>query len=92
MPLASSRRLEGARGAAATMIAAAGLASFPVVIASVRHDGGPIGADTPVYVWWARLVGAVGSSAVGFRPGVPDVTEVVARAFGLSETATVAGL
>src|SRR4051794_5950071 len=92
MPLASSRRLEGARGAAATMIAAAGLASFPVVIASVRHDGGPTGADTPVYVWWARLVGAGGSSAVGFRPGVPDVSEVVARAFGLSETATVAGL
>src|SRR3954454_22375277 len=47
--------------AAATIIAAAALASFPIVIALVRHDGGPIGADTPVYVWWARLVGVAGS-------------------------------
>jgi hypothetical protein len=58
----------------------------------VRHDGAPIGADTPVYVWWARLVGAAGASTVGFRPGVPVVTEVVARTLGLPETATVAGL
>jgi len=92
MPLASSRRVDGARDAAATIIAAAVLAGFPIVIALVRHDGAPIGADTPVYVWWARLVGAAGSSAVAFRPGVPDVTEVVARALGLPETATVAGL
>src|SRR3954470_225519 len=92
MPLASSRRFDDVRDAAATIIAAAALASFPILIALVRHDGGPIGADTPVYVWWARLVGVAGSSAVAFRPGVPDVTEIVARALGLSETATVAGL
>ncbi len=93
MPLATSRRADGARVAAATkLIAAALLAAFPVVIALVRHDGAPIGADTPVYVWWARLVGSAGASAVAMRPGVPDVTEVVARASGLSELATVAGL
>ncbi|HEV8087752.1 MAG TPA: hypothetical protein VGQ50_03685 [Actinomycetota bacterium] len=92
MPLASSRRVGDARGVAATLFAATALASFPIVIAMVRHDGSPIGADTPVYVWWARLVGAAGSSTIAFRPGVPDVTEVIARAFGLSETATVAGL
>lgn len=92
MPPASPRRILGTRGTAATIIAAAALASFPIVIALVRHDGAPIGADTPVYVWWARLVGAAGSATVSFRPGVPDVTEVIAKAFGLPETAAVAGL
>jgi hypothetical protein len=92
MPLATSRRADGARVAAATLGAAALLAALPVVVALVRHDGAPIGADTPVYVWWARLVGSAGASAVAMRPGVPDVTEVVARAVGLSELATVAGL
>jgi hypothetical protein len=91
MPLAS-RRIAGARGAVATIIAAAVLACFPLVLAFLRHDGAPIGADTPVYVWWARLVGAAGASTIGFRPGVPVATEVVARTFGLPETATVAGL
>ena len=37
-------------------------------------------------------VGSAGASAVAMRPGVPDVTETVARAVGLSELATVAGL
>ena len=92
MPLASPRRTAGARGAAATIIAAAVLACFPIVLAFVRHDGAPIGADTPVYVWWARLVGSAGASSVAFRPGVPVVTEVVSRSFGLPETAAVAGL
>jgi len=92
MPPASPRRIDGARGAAATIIAAAVLACFPIVIAAVRHDGAPIGADTPVYVWWARLVGAAGASTVAFRPGVPVVTEVLSRTLGLPETATVAGL
>ena len=92
MPLATSRRADGARFAAASLTAAALLAALPVVVALVRHDGAPIGADTPVYVWWARLVGSAGASAVAMRPGVPDVTETVARAVGLSELATVAGL
>jgi hypothetical protein len=92
MPPASPRRIDGARGAAATIISAAVLACFPIVIAAVRHDGAPIGADTPVYVWWARLVGAAGASTIAFRPGVPVVTEVLSRTLGLPETATVAGL
>src|SRR4051794_2720507 len=92
MPLASSRGSDGARDTTATIVAVVALASFPIVVAFARHDGAPVGADTPVYVWWARIVGAAGRSAISFRPGVPDVTEVIARAFGLSETATVAGL
>ena len=92
MPLATSRRADGARFAAASLTAAALLAALPVVVALVRHDGAPIGADTPVYVWWARLVGSAGASAVAMRPGVPDVSETIARAVGLSELATVAGL
>src|SRR4051794_21507170 len=92
MPLAPSRRFGDARGVAATCLAAAALACFPIVIAFARHDGAPVGADTPVYVWWARLVGAVGGSTLAFRPGVPDATELIAHATGLPETAVVAGL
>jgi hypothetical protein len=92
MPLASPRRIAGARVAAATIIGAAVLACFPIVVGFVRHDGAPIGADTPVYVWWARLIGAAGASTIAFRPGLPVATEVVARTFGLPEGAVVAGL
>jgi hypothetical protein len=31
----------------------------------------PVGADAPVYIWWTRLAGQEGLSAVGDRPGVP---------------------
>ena len=61
MPLASSRGRDGARDTTATIVAAVALASFPIIVALARHDGAPVGADTPVYVWWARLVGAAGS-------------------------------
>src|SRR6187200_2916620 len=64
----------------------------PRRILGTRGTAATIIADTPVYVWWARLVGAAGSATVSFRPGVPDVTEVIAKAFGLPETAAVAGL
>ena len=86
------RGTEHARAAAGVIAGAVLLASWPAVVAIVRHDGAPVGADTPVYVWWARLVGAVGSSAVAMRPGVPNVVEVTSRALGLSETASVAAL
>jgi hypothetical protein len=85
-------RTEDARAAACVIVAALLLASWPVIVAIVRHDGSPVGADTPVYVWWARLVGVAGSSAVAMRPGVPNVVEVVSAALGLSDTASVAAL
>ena len=56
----------------------------------VRHDGSPVGADTPVYIWWSQLVGAAGGSTVAFRPGVPDVTAVVAATLGVPATTAVA--
>jgi hypothetical protein len=86
------RETEGTRTAVSVVIGAVVLVSWPVAVAFARRDGAPVGADTPVYVWWARLVGFVGSSAVAMRPGVPNVTAVVGASLGISETAVVAGL
>jgi hypothetical protein len=71
---------------------AALLAAAPALLAMARGDGAPVGADTPVYVWWAKLVGAAGSSSVAMRPGVPNVVELVAAALGTPEAVAVAAL
>ena len=93
MRQASPRRaLLRAPEPAVVIVIALALAAAPAFVAIVRHDGGAVGADTPVYVWWAKLVGAEGSSAVSMRPGVPNVVELLATALGISENAAVAGL
>jgi hypothetical protein len=51
----------------------------------------PLGPDGPVYLWWARLAGFDGLSAVA-RPGVPAVALTLAGAFHLPLTAVTAGL
>ena len=93
MRLASSRRdAEDRLSPIATIVGGLVLAAWPLAIALVRHDGAAVGADTPVYVWWTRLVGAAGGSTVAFRPGVPDVTAVVAATLGVPATTAVAAL
>jgi hypothetical protein len=93
MRLASSRRdAEDPLSPIATIVGALVLAGWPIAIALVRHDGAAVGADTPVYVWWTRLVGAAGGSTIAFRPGVPDVTAVVAATLGVPATTAVAAL
>ena len=53
----------------------------------------PVGPDAPVYIWWARLAGHEGLSAIpGLRPGVPALTLVVGGALGLGPVAAVAAL
>ena len=37
----------------------------------LRGSAFPLGPDAPVYLWWIRLAGLEGLSAVGHRPGVP---------------------
>jgi hypothetical protein len=37
----------------------------------------PLGPDAPVYLWWTRLAGHEGLSAVGSRPGVPALLLVL---------------
>jgi hypothetical protein len=83
---------EHSRPVVGVIVGAVLLLAWPVTIALARHDGAPVGADTPVYVWWARLVGAAGSSSVAMRPGLPSVTATVSASLGVPETVAVAGL
>jgi len=53
-----------------------------------------IGSDTPVYVWWARLAGAVGMGPLGSgaRPGVVGLVATLARVTPAPTAGVVAGL
>ncbi len=52
----------------------------------------PVGPDAPVYLWWTRLAGLDGLSAVGGRPGVPALALAVGGALHLPPAAVIAGL
>lgn len=54
--------------------------------------GFPLGPDAPVYLWWMRLAGVDGLSAVGSRPGVPALALTLRGTLGLSEVQVVAAL
>ncbi len=54
--------------------------------------GLPVGPDVPVYLWWIRLGGAEGLSAVGHRPGVPGLALALGGTLGRSEVETLAAL
>ena len=57
-----------------------------------RGHGFPVGPDIPVYLWWTRLAGAEGLSAVGHRPGVPGLSLALAGTLGRSVVETLAAL
>jgi hypothetical protein len=57
----------------------------------VRGFGFPVGPDAPVYVWWTRLAGLDGLSAV-HRPGVPALALVLVGTLHLPVVAVVAAL
>jgi len=52
----------------------------------------PLGPDAPVYLWWTRLAGHDGLSAVGNRPGIPALALVLDGTLHLPLVATLAGL
>ena len=54
--------------------------------------GLPLGPDAPVYLWWIRLAGLEGLSAVGHRPGAPALALALRGALGLSDVQVVAAL
>lgn len=58
----------------------------------LRHDGSPVGADAAVYVWWMRLAGHEGLSAIGGRSGIPALSLVLAGVTGASAEMTMASL
>jgi hypothetical protein len=51
----------------------------------------PLGPDAPVYLWWTRLTGIDGLSAVE-RPGVPALTLVLQETLGLSVVQATAAI
>ena len=51
----------------------------------------PVGPDAPVYLWWTRLVGVEGLSAVT-RPGVPALALVLSGTLHLPVSAVLAAL
>ena len=52
----------------------------------------PLGADAPVYLWWARLASVDRLSAVGTRPGVPALLLLLSGTLHAPLTAVVAAL
>jgi hypothetical protein len=61
---------------------------WPFVVKEARF---PLGPDAPVYLWWTRLAGVDGLSAVE-RPGVPALTLVLQGTLGLSVVQATAAL
>jgi hypothetical protein len=69
----------------------AGLLAWFVGLFVIRGFGFPVGPDAPVYLWWTRLAGAEGLSAVE-RPGVPALTLVLQGTLHLPLAAVTAAL
>ena len=59
---------------------------------AARGASFPIGPDAPVYLWWSRLAGLDGLSAIGGRPGAPALSLVVEGTLGLSVVQATAAL
>ena len=74
------------------MALAGGLLAWFVAPYVLGAFGFPLGPDAPVYVWWMRLAGVDGLSAVGHRPGVPALALALRGTLGLSEVQIVAAL
>ncbi len=52
----------------------------------------PLGPDAPVYLWWSRLAGAEGLSAIAHRPGAPALSLVIEGTLALSVVQATAAL
>ena len=70
---------------------AAGLFAWYVGLFVVRGFEFPVGPDGPVYLWWTRLAGHDGLSAVS-RPGVPAVALALQGTLHLPLSAVLAAL
>jgi hypothetical protein len=51
-----------------------------------------VGPDAPVYLWWSRLAGAEGLSAVAHRPGAPALSRVLEGTLAISVVQATAAL
>jgi hypothetical protein len=71
---------------------AVGVLGVLLSLYAVRRFSFPLGADTPVYLWWARLASVDGLSAVGQRPGAPALMLVLSGTVGAPLTAVTGAL
>jgi hypothetical protein len=78
------------------LLAAAGLVALLFLFLLwpfVRHGFRlPLGPDAPVYLWWTRLAGYDGLSAVGSRPGIPALLLVLTETTRLPLAAVTAAV
>jgi len=85
----------GNRGTRTDLIAlgavAGGLFIWYVGLFLVRGFAYPVGPDGPVYLWWTRLAGHDGLSAVP-RPGIPAIALVLQGTLHLPLTAVLSAL
>ena len=51
-----------------------------------------MGPDAPVYLWWSRLAGADGLSAIAHRPGAPALSLILEGTLSLSVVQATAAL
>jgi hypothetical protein len=51
-----------------------------------------VGPDAPVYLWWSRLAGVDGLSAIAYRPGTPALSLALEGTLGLSVVQATAAL
>ena len=51
-----------------------------------------MGPDAPVYLWWSRLAGVEGLSAIAYRPGAPALSLALEGTLGLSVVQGTAAL
>jgi hypothetical protein len=51
-----------------------------------------VGPDAPVYLWWSRLAGAEGLSAIAHRPGAPALSLILEGTLSLSVVQATAAL
>ena len=58
----------------------------------VRGAAFPVGPDAPVYLWWSRLAGADGLSAIAHRPGAPALSLVLEGTLAMSVVQATAAL
>ena len=71
---------------------AAGIALALLIVYAVHGFRFPLGADAPVYLWWARLASVDRLSSVGTRPGVPSLLLMLSGTLHAPLTAVVAAL
>jgi hypothetical protein len=90
-PPAPNGHPEG-RDALIVALPALALLGFFLALYPMRGFRFPVGADAPVYLWWSRLAGPEGLSAVGNRPGATALTLVLGGTLGLTQPAVLAGL